>query len=188
MILIGHTCCRQPTDELPLQRCFSNRKSRNKIMKIKGKHFWFWNGHWNQQLHADIGPVLTSNIPNSLLTCDNTFSGNQEEFNFTAVGVNEITRLSNNISGNISTGIDGVPSRFWNWLLKLCIDLDLVAEWMRTNKLNLNTTKTKYVLSCSRHALKDNTNFTLSMQGFKLERVDYMKYLGVILDSHLSFD
>ncbi len=72
--------------------------------------------------------------------------------------------------------------------LTLQIELIIVCEWLKANKLTLNANKTKYVIFGNRHILNTKPNLNLHVGISKIERVDEMKYLGVILDEHLTFD
>ena len=62
-------------------------------------------------------------------------------------------------------------------------------EWLKANRLTLNTKKTKYVVFGTKHKLDyvaDDLNIKIGND--KIEKVPHMKYLGVILDDHLTFD
>ena len=52
-------------------------------------------------------------------------------------------------------------------MLNLRLELDMVAEWMKANRLTLNVNKTKYVIFGNRHTLSQNTDYNLSIQGTK---------------------
>ncbi len=54
--------------------------------------------------------------------------------------------------------------------------------------MTLNTEKTKFVVFGSRQRLRQVPELNLSINGEKLEQVQEMKYLGVILDKFLTFD
>ena len=63
-------------------------------------------------------------------------------------------------------------------------DLSVLVQWLRANKICLNTSKTEII-----HFRKENKNinktlnFRLSGQRMKLSK--NTKYLGVIIDEHL---
>ena len=59
---------------------------------------------------------------------------------------------------------------------------------MRANKLTLDASKTKFVIFGSQHKLRVLPDLTLDLYGVEIERVNCMKYLGVMLDSSLSFE
>ena len=65
-------------------------------------------------------------------------------------------------------------------------DLKLVAQWIRANKLSLNTGKTKIVIFKSRNRkITKHLNFHIS--GQKIVPVDSVKYLGLTLQSDLHW-
>jgi len=70
---------------------------------------------------------------------------------------------------------------------KMNIAFSIVEEWMSVNKLKLNTSKTKYMII--RSVRKEQRGYiTLKYSdGMELERVDKIKYLGVIIDDKLQF-
>ena len=59
-------------------------------------------------------------------------------------------------------------------ILKLRMELDIVAEWLKANKLMLNTSKTKYVINVSRNSLANVGNLNLSINNVILERLESM--------------
>lgn len=70
---------------------------------------------------------------------------------------------------------------------KLHIAFNVVEEWMNANKLKMNAGKTKYMLVRSiRNELRGNT-IVKCLDGNEIERVEVMKYLGVIIDDRLRF-
>ena len=66
-------------------------------------------------------------------------------------------------------------------------DLIELATWCRSNKLSLNIKKTKCMLFGSRERLKHTRCPRLYINNVCLDIVHQYKYLGVILDSHLTF-
>ena len=67
-------------------------------------------------------------------------------------------------------------------------DLIKIAAWCRSNKLSLNIKKTKCMLFGSREKLKKTRCPKLSINDTKIDFVHQYKYLGVILDPHLTFN
>ena len=67
-------------------------------------------------------------------------------------------------------------------------ELKLVTQWMKLNKLSLNTDKTNFVLFHSRQNLFDKGNLSIKFNNKKLKLVDCVKYLGMYSDKHLSWD
>ena len=65
-------------------------------------------------------------------------------------------------------------------------DLKFVVQWIRANKLSLNTGKTKIVIFKSRNRkISKHLNFRIS--GQKIVPVDSVKYLGLTLQSDLHW-
>ena len=61
-----------------------------------------------------------------------------------------------------------------------------VFEWLRANKISLNTGTTELVLFRSKNKnITQNINFRIS--GQKINILCKTKYLGIILDEHLTF-
>ena len=67
-------------------------------------------------------------------------------------------------------------------------ELKLVSKWMNLNKLSLNTDKTKLIIFHSKQKLLDTDDLSIKLNGKKLELNDNVKYLGMFLDKHLSWD
>ena len=72
--------------------------------------------------------------------------------------------------------------------LTLQIKLTVVCEWLRANKLTLNANKTKYVIFGTKQNLSTKPDPHLQVVTVNIECVNSMKYLGVIIDKHLTFD
>ena len=69
---------------------------------------------------------------------------------------------------------------------KINRDLKSIAEWLKANKISLNSGKTELVLSRSKDKkITKNMNFRIS--GQKINMISQTKYLGLILDEHLTF-
>ena len=66
------------------------------------------------------------------------------------------------------------------------IDLKLLCHWLAANKISLNSSKTEYILF--RHKLKSvKYQLKIKINGNKLYPSSSIKYLGIILDEHLSW-
>ena len=72
--------------------------------------------------------------------------------------------------------------------LNLQIELTVVCEWLKANKLTLNSNKTKYIIFGTKNSLTTKPDLNIHVGTAKIERVSSMKYLGVILDEHLTID
>ena len=63
----------------------------------------------------------------------------------------------------------------------------IVEKWMNINKLKMNAGKTKYMIVRSiRKELRGNITLKC-LDGTEIERVETMKYLGIIIDDRLRF-
>ena len=67
-------------------------------------------------------------------------------------------------------------------------ELKLVIQWMKLNKLSLNTKKTHLILFHSRQNKLNKDNISIKINNKRLKLVDHIKYLGMYLDKHLSWD
>ena len=71
---------------------------------------------------------------------------------------------------------------------KLGMDLKGISSWFHRNKLSLNSQKTKSMLFCGNRSTMKHETLSISVNNTPIENVDEMKYLGMTLDRHLSFD
>lgn len=70
---------------------------------------------------------------------------------------------------------------------KLTVIFNIVEEWMRLNMLKMNVSKTKFmVLRSIRKELRGNIVLKC-LDGTEIERVEIIKYLGIIIDDKLRF-
>ena len=65
-------------------------------------------------------------------------------------------------------------------------NLDSLAAWCNTNKLTVNTAKTKVLWAYSPRSIPDLTNTTLFMNNEQLNVVEEFNYLGAVLDTYMS--
>ena len=63
-----------------------------------------------------------------------------------------------------------------------------VSKWFAANKLTLNVSKTSYVIFKSKKMTNINIPNTISYKEIKINRESQVKYLGLILDEHMSWD
>ena len=64
-------------------------------------------------------------------------------------------------------------------------DLSLLVQWLRANRISLNTNKTEIILFRKKNKnITKNRNFRTS--GQKIDRVKQTKYLGIFLDEGLT--
>ena len=63
-----------------------------------------------------------------------------------------------------------------------------VARWFDANKLAMNTSKTKIMHFRHCRNIRSNFDLCVTVNNEIMEPVNQFKYLGVTLDTHLSFD
>ena len=69
---------------------------------------------------------------------------------------------------------------------KINFELKNIVHWLRANKISLNTKKTEIVLfRAQKTEIKKNMNFRIS--GQKIKIMKETKYLGMVMDEHLTF-
>lgn len=68
---------------------------------------------------------------------------------------------------------------------KMNSDLSMVQEWLCCNKLSLNICKTHYMVFTSRN--KHVNDIDIKINGVKIDRVYSTKFLGVMIDSKLTW-
>lgn len=69
---------------------------------------------------------------------------------------------------------------------ELTADITLIAEYFRINRLTLNIDKTKYINFTTAKKRTSNVDHIV-IAGHRIEKVDCVKYLGLNLDSHLTW-
>ena len=68
---------------------------------------------------------------------------------------------------------------------KMNFELKNIVHWLRANKISLNTKKTEIVLfRAQKTIIKKNMNFRISGKKYIMKET---KYLGMIMDEHLTF-
>ena len=65
-------------------------------------------------------------------------------------------------------------------------ELQSILEWVASNKLVLNISKTKSIVSGTNNSLSARPQLNLVMNGVAVEQVEETKLLGVTLDCKLS--
>ena len=71
------------------------------------------------------------------------------------------------------------------YLLMTQTYLGELVNWLNSNRLALNVSKTNFVLFPAKN--KPLKSVTIIINGQAIEQKDYVKYLGVLIDSKLSF-
>ena len=68
----------------------------------------------------------------------------------------------------------------------LNIDLSLMSNWLKANKISLNVSKTELLIF--RHPNKQiNYKLKVKLDGKRLYPSEFVKYLGLLIDSHLNW-
>ena len=62
----------------------------------------------------------------------------------------------------------------------------IIDEWLTSNKLTLNTSKTSFMLYSSKKMSIDK--FSLNIRGERINRTHVAKYIGLLIDEKLKFD
>ena len=70
----------------------------------------------------------------------------------------------------------------------LVSESQVFADWVYANRLTINPKKTEFMWLASKHKLKRCPDTNISFYGQKVKTVLHFPYLGVTLDSSLSFD
>ncbi len=71
---------------------------------------------------------------------------------------------------------------------QLQYDFNQILRWLSANRLSLNAKKTKSMLLCHSRSPLANTTLHINCGETIIEPVRTMKYLGIHLDNHLSFN
>ena len=66
--------------------------------------------------------------------------------------------------------------------------IEKINEWFTTNKLTLNVKKTSYIIFRPKKCTNINLPDSISCGDIKINRESKVKYLGIILHEHLSWD
>ena len=67
-------------------------------------------------------------------------------------------------------------------------ELQKVADWFKSNKLSLNLKKTNYILFCSHRKKTPHIQSLIHIDNFQIPQVISVKFLGVHLDQHLTWN
>ena len=65
-------------------------------------------------------------------------------------------------------------------------ELSKISEWLKVNKLSLNVAKTNYILFRPRQK-PITVSDTITLDNIAVQQVEVTKFLGVLLDQHLSW-
>jgi hypothetical protein len=81
-----------------------------------------------------------------------------------------------------------VTGKNWKEIeIKMNNFLQIIAIWLALNKLSLNTEKTVY-MEFGNYVNSTPKNMNIKILGQQIERVDRIKYLGIVFDSNMRWD
>ena len=104
--------------------------------------------------------------------------------------INDFTQASNFFSMRLfadDTSLTVSGKNLDEILLQINNKLPNIYDWLCANKLTLNLRKTKYLIFQPRQKVNCNLLPPLSLAGQPLEQACSIKYLGIYIDSHLSW-
>lgn len=67
-------------------------------------------------------------------------------------------------------------------------DLIQVSDWFSVNRLKLNVDKTQFIIFGSKTQVRNSRDTSIKFQNMEIKQSSNIKYLGLLLDSTLSFD
>jgi hypothetical protein len=62
-----------------------------------------------------------------------------------------------------------------------------ISNWFKLNKLSLNIKKTNYIVFKNKYSNKPNINLNIKIDDTAIQQVDTTKFLGLLIDSNLSW-
>jgi hypothetical protein len=71
--------------------------------------------------------------------------------------------------------------------MRLNVELKLITEWLKINKLSLNVSKTKFIIFRNIQNRTDFSQLKLKMDGNLIEQVDEFNFLGLTISKHLDW-
>ena len=147
-------------------------QDRRQLSKVNGVSSRIEKIHCGVPQGSCLGPLLfivyINDLPFCLERCQVTMYDVDTSISFTARSVNDLNLTMNK-------------------------ELDSSRKWLQGNKLSLNVLKTQAMVIGSRPNLKKiSTKLveppSFSIDGSEVEMVDNVKYLGVQIDRHLSWE
>lgn len=106
------------------------------------------------------------------------------------VYINDIINCSNILQFILfadDTNLFHSDPNIWDLMKSLNEELMLLSNWFKSNKLSLNVKKTNYIIFGRKRIPVSDAQFMLSIDGNVLEQVDNTKFLGVFIDSKLTW-
>ena len=71
---------------------------------------------------------------------------------------------------------------------QLNLALSSISQWFISNKLLLNVVKTNVMVFTTKNKVYDVDNVKVTMNGIRIKQTRHTKFLGVILDEHLTWN
>ena len=66
-------------------------------------------------------------------------------------------------------------------------EMEKVQSWFLANKLQINYTKTSYMIFKSRNLNFDHNLINININNTEIKRVNHVKFLGVVIDDNLTW-
>ena len=70
---------------------------------------------------------------------------------------------------------------------KINYDLKGITNWLNANRISLNVNKTEFIIFRKPRKIVEFDQIKIKLNGKRLYPSTYVKYLGVLLDEHLSW-
>lgn len=105
--------------------------------------------------------------------------------------INDITTCSNKLTMYLFADDTTVFITNFNYphlINTINKELMLLSNWLNSNFLSLNTKKSNYIVFTGpRIIILDDHNLTININNNPIERVSQSKFLGILIDEHLSW-
>ena len=105
--------------------------------------------------------------------------------------INDITHASPNLSYTLfadDTTLLYADKNLDNIFCMYNTELPKLLLWLRSNKLALNIQKTNYIVFHSNKKSFTNFNHKIKIDDVKIENKSCVKFLGILIDEHLSWN
>ena len=72
--------------------------------------------------------------------------------------------------------------------IKMNLELNAVRNWVNANKLTINRSKSNYLIISPKCSSNQSNEVSLSYNNVAIKQFDSVKYLGIHIDNHLTFE
>ena len=135
---------------------------------------------------VNVGPSLAKNIDIVNKDLVNYLSRNYPASMFLReTDENEIVNVIMKQKSNKACGYDDISIDDIEKILNS--ELQNLVTWFKANKVSLNIEKTNFILFQRKAEMFPNKNTDLYMDNFKINQIQYTKFLGVTVDSKLTW-